>query len=162
MWLLRTKCLRHFNSPAPQSWGVGFLFSIHLFYNVHMNILQKIFTDHYEEMVYILHPRTSVIENVDKMINCGNPSFGGAMYGCPDCGKMKFVPFRCHSRFCPTCGNKYSMERTTNMSFKLINVTHRHCVFTIDENLRSFSLKRPFPSQLPFSCGQKRSFTFIP
>ena len=33
------------------------------------------------------------------------------------------------------------MERTTNMSFKLINVTHRHCVFTIDENLRSFFLK---------------------
>lgn len=48
-----------------------------------------------------------------KMINCGNPSFGGTMYGCPQCGKLKFVPFRCHSRFCPTCGNKYSIERTT-------------------------------------------------
>ena len=60
------------------------------------------------------------------------------MYGCPHCGKLKFVPFRCHSRFCPTCGNKYSMERTTSMSFKLINVQHRHCIFTIDENLRDF------------------------
>ncbi|MFR7847593.1 MAG: hypothetical protein ACLU8S_08300 [Coprococcus phoceensis] len=30
------------------------------------------------------------------------------------------------------------MERTTNMSFKLVNVAHRHCVFTIDENLRDF------------------------
>ena len=106
-----------------------------------MNILQKIFTDHYEEMLYILHPRDSVIENVDKMINCGDPSYGGAMYGCPKCGKLKFIPFRCHSRFCPTCGNKYSMERTTSMSFKLVNVTHRHCVFTIDENLRPFFLK---------------------
>ena len=106
-----------------------------------MNVLQKIFTDHYEEMIYLLHPRSSVIENVDKMINCGNPSFGGAMYGCPSCGKLKFVPFRCHSRFCPTCGNKYSMERTTSMSFKLVKVNHRHCVFTIDENLRIFFLK---------------------
>ena len=44
------------------------------------------------------------------------------------------------SRFCPTCGNKYSMERTTSMSFKLVNTTHRHCVFTIDENLRDFFL----------------------
>lgn len=69
-----------------------------------------------------MHPRKSVIENIDKMINCGNPSFGGAMYECSKCGKLKFVPFRCHSRFCPTCGNKYSMERTTNMSFKLIKV----------------------------------------
>lgn len=105
-----------------------------------MNILQRIFTDHYEEMIYTLHPRTSVIENVDKMINCGNPAFGGAMYGCPRCGKLKFVPFRCHSRFCPTCGNLYAMQRTTSMSFKLVNVSHRHCVFTIDRNLRQFFL----------------------
>ena len=63
------------------------------------------------------------------------------MYGCPHCGKLKFVPFRCHSRFCPTCGNKYAMERTTSMSFKLVNVKHRHCVFTIDEELRDFFLE---------------------
>ena len=42
-----------------------------------MNILQRIFTDHYEEMIYTLHPRTSVIENVDKMINCGPPPLAG-------------------------------------------------------------------------------------
>ena len=106
-----------------------------------MNILQKIFTDHYEEIKYTLHPRKTEIENIDKMINCGDSSFGGAMYGCPHCGKLKFVPFRCHSRFCPTCGNKYAIERTTSMSFKLVNVTHRHCVFTIDENLRESFLK---------------------
>ena len=81
------------------------------------------------------------MENIDKMINCGDPSFGGAMYGCTNCGNLKFVPFRCHSRFCPTCGNKYSMERTTSMSFKLINVRHRHCVFTIDASLRDFFLQ---------------------
>ncbi|MEY8433202.1 transposase zinc-binding domain-containing protein, partial [Lachnospiraceae bacterium 48-42] len=67
------------------------------------------------------------MENIDKMLNCGSPSFGGAMYGCPHCGKLKFVPFRCKSRFCPTCGNKYAMERTTSMSFKLVNARHRHC-----------------------------------
>ena len=106
-----------------------------------MNVLQQIFTDYYEEIEYILHPRKTEMENIDKMIHCGDPSFGGAMYGCPHCGKLKFVPFRCHSRFCPTCGNKYTMDRTTSMSFKLVNVTHRHCVFTIDENLREFFLK---------------------
>lgn len=105
-----------------------------------MNILQNIFKDHYEEIEYTLHPRPSEMENIEKMVNCGDPSFGGAMYGCPGCGKLKFVPFRCHSRFCPTCGNKYAMDRTTGMSFKLVNVRHRHCVFTIDENLRDFFL----------------------
>ena len=106
-----------------------------------MNILQRIFNNHYEEMFYTLHPRQSVIENVDKMLNCGDPSYGGAMYGCTECGNLKFVPFRCHSRFCPTCGNKYSIDRTTSMSFKLINVQHRHCVFTIAEELRPFFLE---------------------
>ena len=106
-----------------------------------MNILQEIFKDNYEQMVYILHPRASVIENVDKMINCGDPSFGGAMYGCTHCGNLKFVPFRCHSRFCPTCGNMYSIDRTTAMSFKIVSVKHRHCVFTIDDNLRHWFLE---------------------
>jgi len=106
-----------------------------------MNILQKIFTNHFEEMYYILHPRPTVIENVEKMIKCGDPSYGGAMYSCTKCGKFKFVPFRCHSRFCPTCGNKYSIDRTTSMSFKIINTQHRHCVFTIADELRPFFLK---------------------
>ena len=105
------------------------------------NVLQDIFKDHYEEMLYILHPRKSVIENVDRMINCGDPSFGGAMYGCSKCGTFKFVPFRCHSRFCPICGTKYSIDRTTSMSFKLLSCTHRHCVFTIPEQLRHFFLE---------------------
>lgn len=106
-----------------------------------MSILQDIFRDHYEEMIYILHPRYSVIDNVDRMLNCGDPSFGGAMYGCTKCGHLKYVPFRCHSRFCPTCGNMYSIDRTTSMSAKLIYCTHRHCVFTIPEELRHFFLE---------------------
>lgn len=55
-----------------------------------MNILQKIFKEHYEEMKYTLHPRPSVIENVDKMINCCDPAFGGAMYGYSNCGELNF------------------------------------------------------------------------
>ncbi|MDO4304369.1 MAG: transposase zinc-binding domain-containing protein, partial [Bacillota bacterium] len=92
-------------------------------------------------MLYILHPRQAVITNVDKMINCGDPSFDGAMYACSKCGMLKYVPFRCKSRFCPTCGVKYCQERSNAMSFKLIQCTHRHCVFTIDEELRHFFLE---------------------
>jgi len=106
-----------------------------------MNVLQSIFSDYYEQIKYELHPRSAVMENVNKMINCGDPSFGGAMYGCPSCGTLKFVPFRCHSRFCPTCGNKYNQVRSSNMSFKLVSCIHRHCVFTIPEELRIYFLK---------------------
>ena len=127
--------------PRPSILRGGLFFCFIFLHNRHMNILQRIFTDYYEEIKYTLHPRASEIENIEKMINCGDPSFGGAMYGYPHCGNLKSVPFRCHSRFCPSCGNKYSMERTTSMSFKLINVQHRHCAFTIDENLRDFFLQ---------------------
>ena len=106
-----------------------------------MNILQKIFTDHYEEIKYTLHPRDTEMENIEKMIHCGDPSFGGAMYHCPHCGNFKYVPFHCHSRFCPSCGNKYSMERTTSMTFKLINVKH---LVMIPWNVPSAGIKWSF------------------
>lgn len=56
-----------------------------------MNILQKIFRDNYEIIQYTLHPRDVVMESIDKMINCGAPSFGGAMYGCTHCGNLNFL-----------------------------------------------------------------------
>lgn len=116
-----------------------------------MNILQRIIRDHYEEILYTTHPRAAVMENIDRMLNCGDPSFGGAMYGCSTCGEYKFVPFRCKSRFCPTCGNKYSIDRTTSMSFKIIRCTHRHCVFTIPEELRHFFLENRYLLNCLFS-----------
>ena len=67
-----------------------------------MNILQRIFADHYEEIKYTLHPRETEMENINKMINCGDPSFGGAMYNFPHRGKFNFDPFRRHRRFCPS------------------------------------------------------------
>ena len=39
-----------------------------------MNVLQQIFTDYYEEIEYTLHPRKTEMENIDKMIHCGDPS----------------------------------------------------------------------------------------
>ena len=74
-----------------------------------MSILQSIFTDYYEPIIYKLHPRPPVIENVNKMIHCGDPSHGGAMYGCPH------------------CGNKYNQLRSFHMSCKLVSCVHRHC-----------------------------------
>ena len=104
------------------------------------NILQTIFTDYYEYLIYMIRPRKAVIDNVNKLIHCGDYSQGGAIYGCPHCGKLKHVAFRCRSRFCPSCGNKYNQMRSLHMSFKLISCTHRHCVFTIPEELRIFFL----------------------
>ena len=106
-----------------------------------MNILQSIFTDYYEHILYLLRPRKTVIENIDRMISCGDPSQGGTMFGCPVCGNLHFVAFTCKSRFCPSCGNKYNHLRSLHMSSKLVSCVHRHCVFTIPEELRPYFLK---------------------
>ena len=105
------------------------------------NILQTIFSDHFEYVQYVIRPGKNVLDNIDKMIHCHDPSFGGAFFGCPHCGNLKFVPFSCKSRFCPSCGNMYNQKRFFRMSCKLVSCNHRHCVFTIPEELRSFFLK---------------------
>ena len=73
--------------------------------NKYMNILQEIFTDHWEEILLTLHPRATEIENIEKMVNRGN---------------------------------LYSQKRAEAMANQLVAVRHRHCVFTIPEELRHF------------------------
>lgn len=104
------------------------------------NILQTIFSDHFEYVQYVIRPGKNVMDNIDRMIHCHDPSFGGAFFGCPHCGNLKFVPFSCKSRFCPSCGNMYNQKRAFRMSCKLVSCNHRHCVFTIPEELRIFFL----------------------
>ena len=105
------------------------------------NILQTIFSDHFEYIQYVIRPDKNVLDNINRMILCHDPSYGGAFFGCPHCGNLKFVPFSCKSRFCPSCGNIYNQKRAFRMSCKLVSCIHRHCVFTIPEELRIFFLK---------------------
>ena len=49
-----------YSTPLPLNLEGGFL--LLFLYNSLMNILQTIFNDHYEEMLYILHSRQAVIK----------------------------------------------------------------------------------------------------
>ena len=107
-----------------------------------MNILQQIFNDHFHILASSgITIRDTVFKNVEKMLHCGNAKYGYALFGCEHCGNFRVVPFRCKSRFCTSCGNLNSIRRSTAMSFKLNNTSHRHCVFTIPEQLRPFFAK---------------------
>lgn len=37
-----------------------------------MNILQQIFIEHYEQIMILLKPRPAVVENINRMIHCGD------------------------------------------------------------------------------------------
>ena len=100
--------------------------------------IKQIFNDHWDNFV-IRNPeldiRQVVFDEVEKIINCGNPDYGYALYVCDHCKKFVKVPFRCKSRFCNTCGVKYAHDRSFSMTKKSIRCKHRHIVFTMSDKL---------------------------
>ena len=100
--------------------------------------IKQIFNDHWDNFV-IRNPeldiRQVIFDEVEKIINCGNPDYGYALYVCDHCKKFVKVPFRCKSRFCNTCGVKYAQDRAFSMTKKSIRCKHRHIVFTMSDKL---------------------------
>lgn len=100
--------------------------------------IKQIFIDNWDNFVNDCSDtivRPVVFEEVNKIVNCGNPDFGYALYVCEHCGKFLKVPFRCKSRFCNTCGVKYAQDRALSMAKKSIRCKHRHIVFTMSDKL---------------------------
>lgn len=109
--------------------------------------VKQIFQDHWNDFVFEnldISIRPIVFQEVNKIINCGNPDFGYALYVCEHCGKFLKVPFRCKSRFCNTCGVKYSQDRALSMAKKSIRCKHRHIVFTMSDKLWDYFQKYRF------------------
>lgn len=100
--------------------------------------IKNILADHWSSFLDLgFKLRPAIIKNVEKVIHCGNLSNGYALYSCDSCGHVKYVPFRCKSRFCNTCGSNYVNQRAQNITAKLIKCQHRHIVFTIPAELRN-------------------------
>ena len=109
--------------------------------------IKQIFQDHWDSFVETnknINIRQVVFDEVNKIINCGNPDFGYALYVCEHCGKFLKVPFRCKSRFCNTCGVKYAQDRALSMAKKSIRCKHRHIVFTMSNKLWFYFQKYRF------------------
>ena len=105
--------------------------------------IKEIFTAHWHMFICEMGTKGKTIrkvirQEVEKIIGCQRLENGFALYECPTCHQTKIVPFTCKSRFCNTCGAKYSKDRALNMSAKLIYCQHRHVVFTIPEALRPY------------------------
>lgn len=100
--------------------------------------IKDIFNDHWDSFLTDnpnLNIRPVVHEEVEKMMNCGSISNGYAVYSCDHCDNFLFVPFTCKSRFCPSCGTKYTLDRADTIAKKSINCPHRHITFTIHNAL---------------------------
>lgn len=97
----------------------------------------KEFKEHYENQLQ----RKGLIKSIETMISCHDFDNGFLYYDCPNCEQFYMIGFSCHSRFCPSCGQKYKNQRTIKVEAKVLNVPHRQFVFTIPEQLRNYFRK---------------------
>jgi len=103
--------------------------------------IKDIFKEFWDDfLVYAkdLNIRDVVHSNVNKMLVCKTSSLGYNLWHCSNCNHEHAQYNTCKSRFCNSCGVKYSKQRTLHIMTKLINVKHRHLVFTIPDFLWDF------------------------
>ena len=110
--------------------------------NNHITI-QEIFRDNWDDFKAFCASknkpiRSSIITNVEKMINCRNLNKGYLFFECPKCGEFYVHGLSCHSRFCVSCGKKYRDARANEIAKTCIYAPHRHITWTIDASLRPY------------------------
>jgi hypothetical protein len=104
------------------------------------NILKWIFFDenrHWDRFVEKNRQRIRdvVVKEIEKFRKCGDPRNGFKLVVCEGCHDMKMVPYRCKGRFCTTCSCGETEEWSRLLMDDVLQVNHRHVVFTIDEGL---------------------------
>ena len=114
--------------------------------------LKQIFSDHWYSFLETFEGkiREVVLEEVDRMLHCGDLDNGYLEFSCDNCGEIRKVGFKCRSRFCSSCGKNYVDMRAEKMVSKLARCRHRHVVMTIPSELRlDFMRDRSLLSELP-------------
>lgn len=106
----------------------------------HSYSIRDIFIEHWSNFceyanINNLNIRDIVYFEVAKMMKCKTPQLGFSLYECPECHNTHIQFHTCKSKFCTSCGDKYSKDRVISIESKLYNCNHRHLVFTIHDAL---------------------------
>lgn len=109
------------------------------------NILKRIFFDEHQHWNKFIQKngkkiRPHVLKEVEKFHGCGKIVNGFKLFVCEGCHDTKKVSYRCKGRFCTSCSVGESEEWSRILSKEVIQVNHRHVIFTIDEGLRDVFL----------------------
>jgi hypothetical protein len=106
--------------------------------------IKQIFDDNFEEFweknknKYPENMREHMLIEVMKMMGCGNVALGFVAYICMKCLDIFKIGFTCKSRFCVKCGKKYVSDWVEKQVNRILEVPHRHCIFTIPEEFRTY------------------------
>src|SRR6266508_2088900 len=105
--------------------------------HIYKNRFKQIFADGWEEFKRTPPRYQAVDEVVQKMLGCGNPANGYAVYQCPDCQERRVVAFSCKSQFCLSCAKGYGQQWVAAVRGMLhAGVSYRHLILTVPEGLR--------------------------
>lgn len=123
----------------------------------HRITINQIFSDNHNWDVYkFKHSneiREAEVKEVEKMLRCQNDSRGYFLYYCPNCGDVKIIHLGCNSRVCTHCGKKYTDKWAERLARRTFDVTHRHVVMTIAEELRPFFKKHRELFRILMDCA---------
>ncbi len=108
------------------------------------NVFKQIFEDGWADFKR-KYPRYQAIDSVvQKMLGCGDPANGYAVFLCPECLDEHRVAFSCKSQFCLSCAKVYGQEWVETVKGMLHpGVTYRHVVLTVPEGLRTVIYQHP-------------------
>lgn len=68
---------------------------------------------------------------------CRTEALGIDHYVCDQCGEISQVYHSCKNRFCPTCSWKDTMKWAEKMKDQMLDIPHRHVVFTLPHKLNN-------------------------
>jgi hypothetical protein len=89
--------------------------------------------------IYTKSPKEYIQPEQYKAVNairvCRTAALGVDIYSCPDCGDITEVYHSCKNRFCPTCSWKDTVKWAERVKSQMINLPHRHVVFTLPHSL---------------------------
>jgi len=102
------------------------------------NVFKQIFADGWAAF-RCRYPRYEAVDDVvQKMLGCGDPAKGHALYLCPNCLEQHVVAFSCKSQFCLSCAKIYGQTWVETVQEMLHpGVKYRHLVLTVPEGLRT-------------------------
>jgi len=102
------------------------------------NVFKQIFEDGWADFKRKYPRYEAVDEVVQKMLGCGKPENGHAVYLCPECLEEHVVAFSCKSTFCLSCAKVYGQEWVETVKGMLHpGVKYRHLILTVPEGLRT-------------------------
>jgi len=100
--------------------------------------IKQILKDNWDDFYALRknHVRDVAAENVARVMACGDKDkLGYSVYSCPTCDSKHIVAHTCKSRFCNSCGKVKNDEWIVKAQDRLINVPHKHLVFTVPSEL---------------------------